>query len=348
MARVRRRHPWHLPEAEAVAEETYLDRRAFLTRAGRLALTASLIPLGAPTARATPDPTATSYFRGPLETIEPGSPNSDLYPAARAPKYTLDRPLTDEMVAATSNNFYEFSTTKGQVWRHVERFKTRPWTLEVTGDVERPATFDVDALARRVGLEERLYRLRCVEAWSIAVPWTGFELRKLLDIVRPTSSARYVRFVGFLDAEVAPGQKDNYFPWPYYEALTIEEATHELVVLATGIYGHELPKQHGAPIRLVVPWKYGFKSIKSIRRIELTSDRPRTFWSDTVPSEYDFTANVLPNTGHPRWSQATETVLGSGEIRPTLPYNGYGELVAGLYPEERSSGNRPSDVRRLS
>ncbi len=266
-----------------------------------------------------------------LATIEAGSPNEDLYPAQRNARYTLDRPLTDEIVAATSNNFYEFSTTKGAVWRLVERFRTRPWTLEVAGLVHKPATFDIDRIVRRIGVEERLYRLRCVEAWSIAVPWTGFALNKLLALVEPQSNARYLRFVSFHDPDVAPGQRDTYFPWPYYEGLRIDEAMNELTILATGVYGHELPKQHGAPIRLVVPWKYGFKSIKSVVRIELVSERPRTFWSDVVASEYDFVANVDPNVPHARWSQATETVLGTGEVRPTLPYNGYAAYVAGLY-----------------
>ena len=198
--------------------------------------------------------------------------------------------------------------------------------------VDRPKVYDLDDLVRRMPLEERLYRFRCVEAWAMAVPWTGFPMKALINEVQPKSSARYVRMVTFQRPEQAPGQKSQpWYPWPYFEALTMEEAMNELTLLGTGIYGHALPKQHGAPIRLVAPWKYGFKSIKSIVSIEFTDKQPPTFWNKLAPSEYDFWANVNPNVPHPRWSQATERLISTGERVPSQLYNGYGEYVAHLY-----------------
>ena len=206
---------------------------------------------------------------------------------------------------------------------------TRAYDMPMTHS--GPRRFDIDELVRSVDLEERLYRFRCVEAWAMAVPWTGFPLAELIKKIEPLSSAKFVRFVTFLKPDVASNQSPSSGPWPYTEALTMAEATNELTLIATGIYGHALPKQHGAPLRLVVPWKYGFKSIKSIVKIDFTADRPATFWNSNRPSEYDFTANVDPNTPHSRWSQATEKLIDTGELRPTLPYNGYGEWVAKLY-----------------
>jgi len=263
---------------------------------------------------------------------EPTETDGRLYPAARNPSFTLDRPMTDETVAGRFNNFYEFSLGKEAVWKLMDQFVTRPWEIEVAGLVEKAGVYDVDDLIRRMPLEERLYRFRCVEAWAMAVPWTGFPMRALVDYVRPRSSAEFVRLVTFLNPDQAPGQKTyGGYPWPYFEGLTMAEATNELTLLVTGIYGHELPKQHGAPIRLIVPWKYGFKSIKSIVRIEFTDEQPGTFWNTLAPSEYDFWANVNPEVPHPRWSQAMETLIGTGERRPTLLYNGYGDYVAHLY-----------------
>jgi sulfoxide reductase catalytic subunit YedY len=197
--------------------------------------------------------------------------------------------------------------------------------------VEKPHVFDIDDLVRALPLEERLYRFRCVEAWAMAVPWTGLPLRALIEKLQPLSSARFVRFVSFMNPDIAPNQSRAYGPWPYTEGLTMGEAMNELALLATGIYGRPLPKQHGAPLRLVVPWKYGFKSIKSIVKIEFTAEQPRTFWNNNRPKEYDFVANVRPDIPHPRWSQATERLIDTGQRRPTLPYNGYGEWVADLY-----------------
>jgi methionine sulfoxide reductase catalytic subunit len=258
-------------------------------------------------------------------------PAPELYPAFRNDRFKLDRPITDETYAASYNNFYEFSTFKGSIYRKASRLRTFPWQVEIGGLVEKPRVFDIDTLVRAMPLEERLYRFRCVEAWAMAVPWTGFPLRALIKAVKPLSSAKYVSFASFLKPDDAPNQSPSYGPWPYTEGLTMAEAMNELALLATGIYGHPLPKQHGAPLRLVVPWKYGFKSIKSITKIDFVARQPRTFWNSIAPREYDFTANVDPKTPHPRWSQETERLIDTGERRPTLEYNGYGEWVGKLY-----------------
>jgi sulfoxide reductase catalytic subunit YedY len=255
---------------------------------------------------------------------------AELFPARLNERFReLDRPLTERSQAARYCNFYEFSFTK-QIWRWVGDFHPVPWTLEVGGLVAKPRTYDLDDLLRTFPLEERNYRHRCVEAWAMAVPWTGFPLAALLKKAEPLPEAKYVRFVTFFRPEEASRQRNSY-PWPYNEGLTLAEATNELTLLATGIYGHPLLKQHGAPVRLVVPWKYGFKSAKSIAKIELTDRQPATFWNTLAPNEYDFAANVEPNVPHKRWSQATERMLGTNEKRPTVIYNGYGKWVAHLY-----------------
>ena len=209
--------------------------------------------------------------------------------------------------------------------------ETSPWAVSIDGDVANPLTLDVEDLIKKVGLEERLYRHRCVEAWSMAVPWTGFPLRKLVALAEPKSSVRYVKMQTFMNAKVAPGQREFWYPWPYTEGLTIEEAQNDLAFLVTGVYGKPLLNQFGAPLRLAVPWKYGFKSIKSIVGFTFTSERPDTFWEEVDSSEYGFWANVNPDVPHKRWSQATEEVLGTGKRVPTQLFNGYAEEVAGLY-----------------
>ncbi len=229
------------------------------------------------------------------------------------------------------NNYFEFTTTK-QVWRWIDSFTTEPWTVEIAGLVQNPKVYDLYQLVRKMPLEERLYRHRCVEAWAMAVPWTGFPMKALIDEVQPLAAARFVKMTTFLKPDEAKGQDElPGLPWAYTEGLSMAEATNELTLLATGMYGHELLKQHGAPIRLVVPWKYGFKSIKSIVRIEFTSEQPATFWNVLVPQDYGFWANVDPDVPHPRWSQKREWMLGSQEKRPTLLYNGYEEYVGHLY-----------------
>lgn len=267
----------------------------------------------------------------PIQDGKAGAGTKKYYPAKLNPNYTeLDRPLTERAKAARYCNFYEFSNYKN-VWRHVDRFKPFPWQIRVDGLVNKPRTFDIDDLLNYFPLEERRYRHRCVEAWAMAVPWTGFPLKSLLKLVEPLAKAKYVRFVSFNQPEVASNLQDDSYPWPYNEGLTIKEAENDLAFIATGIYGEPLLKQHGAPIRLVVPWKYGFKSAKSIVHIELTEKQPATFWNTVAPDEYGFLANVNPKVPHPRWSQRTERMLGTDEMRETLPYNGYAEQVAHLY-----------------
>jgi methionine sulfoxide reductase catalytic subunit len=231
------------------------------------------------------------------------------------------------------NNYYEFATDKRNVASLAEDFKTSPWEVEVYGMVNKPKTFGLEDLLKKFPQEERIYRLRCVEAWSMVIPWMGFSLAKLLDEVEPLSSARYVRFETIMDSEQMPGQKQGFYPWPYQEGLTIEEAMHDLTILATGLYGELMPPQNGAPVRLVVPWKYGFKSIKSIVKIELIDYEPDTMWSTIAPNEYGFYANVNPEVPHPRWSQASERRIGESGRRKTLLFNGYAEEVAPLYKD---------------
>lgn len=320
MANLRKRTPWCLSGQDITPEDVYLDRRRFLQYVGAA---------GAATFVGSP---ATSAA-GRDEIIKiPKTPTSNLYPANRNKKYVLDRPLTKELVAAKYINFYEFTTDKTAVWRMVDKFQIRPWTVEVTGLVHKPQRFDIDALVRKMPLEERLYRHRCVETWAMAVPWTGFPLKALIDLVQPKASAKFVRFVSFKRLDEAPGQRQLGYPWPYYEGLSIEEATNELTLLVTGIYGHQLPKQHGAPLRLVAPWKYGFKSIKSIERIEFLDHQPQTFWNDIAPREYSFHANVEPSVPHPRWSQENEWMIPNRKHRrKTQLFNGYQTFVGDMY-----------------
>jgi len=271
--------------------------------------------------------------------VLPGRPRAaeeltapELYPGSRNPAYVLDRPLTDETIATTYNNFYEFGGSKNIV-DAAQALTIRPWLVTIDGMVETPQELDLEAIVRRLPIEERLYRHRCVEAWSMDVPWSGFPLKALLDLARPLGSAQYVRFETFLNPDEAPEQLQSWYPWPYVEGLTVAEAANELAFIATGMYGKPLKKQNGAPIRLVTPWKYGFKSIKSIRRITLTDQRPVSYWEELGPSEYGFWANVNPDVPHPRWSQAYERPLGDFSSVPTRLFNGYAEQVAGLYAE---------------
>jgi sulfoxide reductase catalytic subunit YedY len=228
------------------------------------------------------------------------------------------------------NNFYEFSTDKEAVAGKAAGFDTSNWKIEVSGLVHAPRTFDLDDLRKLAAVEERIYRMRCVEAWSMVIPWAGIPLAKLLEAVQPTGDAKFVAFETLLDPKRMPGQKTRVLEWPYVEGLRLDEAMHPLALLATGIYGRELPPQDGAPVRLVVPWKYGFKGIKSIVKIRLTASMPPSTWNLQAPSEYGFYANVNPDVDHPRWSQASERRIGEGR-RKTLPFNGYAEQVAALY-----------------
>ena len=309
--------PWATPERLATPESVYSDRRRFLV--GGTA-TLALAGLGTGSGLRAEDESAEKA------TVQAPGP----YHARRNEAYALDRPLTEEKVAARFNVFDEFSVDHEQVWRLVEGFSTAPWKIHVGGLVEKPTSFDLEDLVRAMGLEERLYRHRCVEAWAMAVPWTGFPFSQFLDWVKPLSKAKYIRMISVTMPE-APGWYATRRVFPYYEALSLEEARNELAFLATGIYGHPLPAQHGAPLRLVVPWKWGLKSIKSIVAFQLTLERPDTFWNVLSPGYYTFEGNVHPKNFRGPWSQETETMLGTGEVRPTLPYNGYADQVAALY-----------------
>ena len=311
---IRNRKSWEMPEREATPESVFLDRRTLM--AGGAALGAATIGL--------------NYSAMPGAAAETADPSAGLYPAKRNEAFKLDRELTPEKINSQYNNFYEFGSTK-TIARAAEALKIRPWTVKIDGLVEKPAEFGIDDLLAAMPLEERLYRHRCVEAWSMSIPWTGFPLKALVEKAKPQSGAKYVKMETFLDPKMAPGQKQAWYPWPYVEGLTMDEAMNDLAFVVTGAYGKPLAKSFGAPIRLAVPWKYGFKSIKSITRISFVAERPKTFWEALQASEYGFWANVNPAVSHPRWSQASEEVLGTGERKPTLLFNGYGEQVAGLY-----------------
>lgn len=318
---------WRIPERDVTPEAWYwqsVSRRTCLRLMGlgALALSGCLPGCSAPISE--------EEFTENPPTYTFSDVDRSIYPAPRNSMFTLDRPMTPEPIAARYNNFYEFSQAKDDVWKRVSRFTPRPWEVKIHGLVHKPRTVTVDELLKLMPVEERVYRFRCVEAWAMAVPWTGFPFKALIDLVEPHSAARFVRMTTFYDPSIAMGQR-GYGPWPYTEGLTMAEATNELTLLATGIYGHPLPKQHGAPIRLVTPWKYGYKSIKSIVSIEFVSEQPATFWNTLVPFEYDFLANVHPAVPHPRWSQETERLIGTDDRRPTLYLNGYERWVGALY-----------------
>ncbi len=308
-----RRRGWEIPERLATPEHLFFDRRAFL-KATAAATATVLAPELATAQRIAdlPDPT------------------KDLYPVKRNERYALDRAVTEERINTNYNNFYEFSSSKN-VARAAQNLRLRPWTIKIDGMVDKPIEIGIDDLIKKMPLEERLYRHRCVEAWSMAIPWSGFPLAKLVELAQPQSSATYLRMETFFDPKMASEQRKMYYPWPYIEGLTMAEATNELAFLVTGAYGKPVSKVQGAPIRLAVPWKYGFKSIKSIVKFTFTDQRPKSYWEALQASEYGFWANVNPQVPHPRWSQATEEVIGTGKRVPTLLFNGYGEFVADIY-----------------
>ena len=319
---------WDLPQSahtpRSVYENRGLHRREFLAAMGAGAGLAGISGCS----RATDEEIAKA---GAVEQ-PPVAVAGGVYPAHRNLEFEYGRPETIKRYAAEYTNFYEFTSSK-ESWKYVAGFQPRPWTLSVGGMCAKPLQIDLDDLYARFEFEERAYRHRCVETWAMCVPWTGFPVRDLLKLVEPEAKAKFVTFESFSRPDQAPGMRsDPSSPWPYAEGLTIAEATNDLALLVTGIYGEPLPKQHGAPIRLIVPWKYGFKSIKSIERITLTDKQPPTFWNTLVPHEYGFEANVDPNVAHPRWSQRSEWMLGAKQERhETVVYNGYGEYVAGMY-----------------
>lgn len=305
---IKHRQSWQAREQDVTPEALHASRRAFLAGGAAAALASAVSPAqGA----------APEQFQ-PLAGVKPDTP----IPGEEATPFE----------AITSyNNFYEFGLDKEDPAENAGSLKTAPWSLKVDGDVQTAKTFDVADLMAKIPLEERIYRLRCVEAWSMVVPWVGFPLASLLKQVEPTGSAKYVAFETLYDTKQMPGQKSRVLNWPYREGLRLDEAMHPLTILAVGLYGRVLPNQNGAPIRLVVPWKYGFKSIKSIVGIRLTERPPATSWNRSAPNEYGFYANVNPDVDHPRWSQAKERRIGSFFRRPTLLFNGYGDEVASLY-----------------
>jgi sulfoxide reductase catalytic subunit YedY len=297
--------------SEITPEHIYLSRRSFMAGAGSIAASALLAACG----------------------TVPAAPAPVTGPAPSAGKATdeLGAPLNTYEQITTYNNYYEFSTDKAGPAQLAAGFKTSPWQVAVGGLVSKPQTFAMEDLLKRFDQEERIYRHRCVEAWSMVIPWQGFPLRKLLALAEPKAEAKFVRFETIFAPDQMPGQKDGYFPWPYVEGLRIDEAMNDLALLVTGMYGRTLTPQNGAPIRLAVPWKYGFKSVKAIVKIDLVDTMPTSLWMTSSPGEYGFYANVNPEVPHPRWSQSSERRIGELGRRDTLAFNGYTEQVADLY-----------------
>jgi methionine sulfoxide reductase catalytic subunit len=308
---IKRRRGWELGENQATPEAAYLQRRSLVKAMG----------LG-----------AASLALPGIASAQDKDPSAALYPAKRNDKYGVPTPMTAEKLATTYNNFYEFGTDKS-IWRDAQKLEVRPWTIKVSGMVEKPFEIGIDDLLAKVQLEERVYRHRCVEAWSMIVPWSGFPMRSLVELCKPASGAKFVVMKTLSKPAVMREQRDPLYPWPYTEGLAMDEAMNDLTFIATGLYGKPIHKQNGAPLRLVAPWKYGFKNVKSIVSVEFSDKRPVSFWEKLQASEYGFWANVNPQVPHPRWSQATEKPLGSSDRVPTLLYNGYGEQVAHLYKD---------------
>jgi len=307
-------------ESEVTDETSFLNRRELLRLGATAAVGASLA--GCPAAE-----------QAEAKSRAPGSPMlrklESVKPAP--PAYRADEEVSRESDATGYNNFYEFGTDKKDPSRNAHTLRTEPWSIVIDGEVGKPGTVPLETILAGAQLEERIYRFRCVEAWSMVVPWIGISLGDVLKRFEPTSKARYVSFETLFDLEQMPGQKRSVIDWPYREGLRMDEAMHPLAILAVGMYGKVLPNQNGAPIRLVVPWKYGFKSIKSIVRIHFSADQPHTSWNDLAPGEYGFYANVNPEVDHPRWSQARERKLGEFRKRPSTLFNGYGDQIASLY-----------------
>jgi len=310
-----------IPSSEITPEHVYLNRRSLMKGAG--------LALGAAALAACRMPEMEEVASGG-ETESAEQPETTLAEAGTTDE--LGDPLNTFDQITNYNNYYEFSTDKQAVARLAEGYPTSPWTVEVGGLVNNPGTYDVDDLRKMFDIEERIYRLRCVEAWSMVIPWMGFPISDLLAVVEPKSEAQYLRFETILDPEGMPGQRNSsFYEWPYVEGLRVDEAMNPLAILGTGLYGKDLLPQNGAPIRLVVPWKYGFKSIKSIVRIDLVTEQPTSLWMAAAGHEYGFYANVNPTVNHPRWSQATERRIGERGRRETLMFNGYEEQVSYLY-----------------
>ncbi len=325
-----RRLPKEPPSSEITPEALYLRRREFikngaLTAGTAVAVGGSLLWLmgkGPP-----PDPKEPRGTPEQAAAAAPALPG----PVALTSRYDTDEPQTLYKDVTTYNNFYEFGTDKSDPAENAHTLRPRPWSIAVEGEVKRPRTIDIDTLLGWFPLEQRIYRMRCVEAWSMVIPWLGFPLAELVKRLEPTEKAKYIEFTTLLDPKQMPYQRGAILDWPYVEGLRMDEAMHPLTLMAAGLYGKMLPNQNGAPLRLVVPWKYGFKGVKSIVKIRFTDMQPKTTWALAAPREYGFYANVNPDVDHPRWSQATERRIGDLRKRKTLPFNGYADEVASLY-----------------
>ncbi|MEX2015374.1 MAG: protein-methionine-sulfoxide reductase catalytic subunit MsrP [Candidatus Hydrogenedentales bacterium] len=329
MPNIIRRPAWYLPDSAATPQSLYRDRRRFLKQLGFAGAAAAGLPLAAYAQEATtdaPDPEVPAPVKahGPLPTFETNPTFKD-----------AGRELTDQKWATQFNNFYEFGIQKSDPAANAQGFALDPYTLEIDGLVENPMKIDLEQI-EKLGLEERVYRFRCVEAWSMTVPWVGVPLHKIIDIAKPTNDAKYVRFETFMDPNRVPGQRMRAYEWPYVEGLRIDEARNELTMAVVGLYGERLLPQSGTPLRIITPWKYGYKGPKSIVKMSFVDKEPSTFWNDAIPKEYKFYSNVDPKVPHPRWSQASEKLLGDVVKRePTQWYNGYGEYVAAMYADRK-------------
>jgi sulfoxide reductase catalytic subunit YedY len=313
-----------IPSSEITPERVYLSRRSFIERSAQLGLAAAF----APGVLAACDASKRSADAVPAG-ADDGSQEAD-WSRVRS---ELDEQLSSYANVTTYNNFYEFGTGKDDPAKNAGTLRPQPWSIAVEGEVARPAVYDLEDFIAPHKLEDRVYRLRCVEAWSMVIPWRGFSLSELIRRVEPTGKARYLEFTTLLDPEQMPGQRRGVLDWPYVEGLRLDEANHPLTLMTTGGYGRDLPNQNGAPLRLIVPWKYGFKSIKSIVKIRFVEEMPGTTWALSAPNEYGFYANVNPEVDHPRWSQASERRLGELRRRPTLMFNGYADQVGHMYSD---------------
>ena len=339
---IRKRRGWEIPEREVTPESIYLNRRKVLQGMGLAAIGAGGV-YGTSRALANGGLMMQQAIPMPDSVVYPSGPAADLYPATPHPRLTLEdagRPLTEPALTHAYNNFYEFETPKQSVWRNVGNFQTEPWAFEVTGLVSKPGTYDLEEVMRKMPLEERVCRFRCVERWAAVIPWSGFPFRSFLELVEPQPRAKYVAMYTANRPDEMPGiRSQSWYSWPYQDGLSIEEANNELAFLVTGSYGKPNPKQNGAPIRFITPWKFGFKQVKSIVKFDFVERQPRTFWSDSQPNEYGFWANINPKVPHPRWSQAQEWLINNGDVYDTQIYNGYGEWVADMYaPMEKELG----------
>ncbi|MDW7690538.1 protein-methionine-sulfoxide reductase catalytic subunit MsrP [Flammeovirgaceae bacterium SG7u.111] len=330
--------PWEQNGLKPTEESTYNNRRQIIKKLGlaSIGVMASPMLLANCTGKKPAGEVAATAQKALQDNNFTFPGMLDLYPAKRNERYKIERPLTEEYDATHYNNFYEFIHPKDSniynVYKYVDDFDTRDWSFEVKGMAKNTGKYDLADIMKKIQLEERTYRFRCVERWSMNVPWTGFSLASLIKMLEPDSKAKYIRMRSHSDKNQMPGVKNQpWYPWPYFEGLKIEEAMNELAFMATGLYGKPLPKQNGAPMRLVVPWKYGYKNIKSVVELEFTDKEPETFWHKLQPAEYPFISNVNPEVPHPRWSQAREKSIPDGDWRPTSKYNGYGEFVAKLY-----------------